>query len=75
MQIIANFSQMLVSVNTRNIGRLMKIKSEHNMNVSEDYPFPTLSPISNIQSYTIKCQKYCLSAPTKNEIQICISVQ
>ena len=41
MQIIANFSQMLVSVNTRNIGRLMKIKSEHNMNVSEDYPFPT----------------------------------
>ena len=32
---------MLVSVNTRNIGRLMKIKSEHNMNVSEDCPFPT----------------------------------
>ena len=31
---------MLVSVNTRNIGRLMKIQYEHNMSVSEDNPFP-----------------------------------
>ena len=64
----------------------MKIKYEHNMNVSEDTPGVKESwnvgsikelwlPISNIRSYTIKYQKYCVSALTKNGIEICKSVQ